>query len=328
VPSSFDIHLAPKSIEQVLRLGRRLEELGYDGLFLADSHLNNIDPFQAVTAASQSLKRLRFGTAVTNMVFRDPTVLASSSVTANDLSNGRFTLGLGTGDGTVYRMGRKPTPMTAFEEGVVAIRELVNGRPVSASPGSFTLRNAGRHPLPVYLSVEGPRGLVAAGRVADGVILGSGFDLRVLQWARDAIAEGAAEAGRRLDEIPLMAAGIICIDSDGETARNRVKSRLANRAHHNFRYSLNTVPLEHRDAVLRFMDAFDVLKPIEERVPVELIPDYLVERFSIAGTAEECAARVKDLEAMGIRQFLLTPPGDHYEETVEAWAEQVIPSLT
>ena len=323
--AEFYVHLAPKSMGDVLRLGALIEDLQYDGLFFADSHLGNLDPFQVVAVAAQSLQRLHFGTAVTNMVYRDPTVLASSTMTAHELSDGRFTLGLGTGDGTVYRMGLKPTRMAAFEEGTRTVRELVAGRPARFSAGELSMRTNGLSAPLVYLSVEGPKGLRAAGRVADGVILGNGFDLRVLEWARALIAEGAREAGRDTGDIGLLAAGMICVDDDGEHARALVRRRLANRAHHNFRHTLETVPQEHRAAVQRFMDNFDVRKPIEERVPPELIPDYLVHRFAIAGTPAECTARISELQAAGISRFLLTPPGNHYEETLRRWAGGMLP---
>ncbi|MBI1993556.1 MAG: LLM class flavin-dependent oxidoreductase, partial [Deltaproteobacteria bacterium] len=180
-------------------------------------------------------------------------------------------------------------------------------------------------PVPVYISAEGPRTLRLAGRAADGVILGSGFDLRVLEWARDQIAEGAREAGRSPSEIDIMPAGMIYVDADGSRARRLVRPRLANRAHHNFRFTMETVPLEEAPGVKRFMEGFDVTKPIEERIDPALVTDYLVERFTIAGTPEECTAKIRSLEQAGVRSLLLTPPDADYSEVMEAWGRSVIP---
>jgi 5,10-methylenetetrahydromethanopterin reductase len=179
----------------------------------------------------------------------------------------------------------------------------------------------------MYLSVEGPRGLHLAGMVADGVILGSGFDTRVLDWVRDKIARGAAEAGRSMDDIDLMAAGMVCVDEDGDKARAVVRGRLANRAHHNFRFTLETVPPEELPGLKRFMENFDDTKSIDEKVDPKFVTDYLVQRFSIAGTAEECVARVKQLEKAGLKRLLLTPPGKVYSNTVQAWGRKVIPNF-
>jgi Luciferase-like monooxygenase len=98
----------------------------------------------------------------------------------------------------------------------------------------------GKRPVPTYISAEGPKTLRVAGRVCDGVILGTGFDLDVLEWAEARIAEGAKEGGRDLAEIDIMPAGMIYVDDDGAPARKRVRSRMANRAHHNFRFTMET----------------------------------------------------------------------------------------
>jgi len=68
-------------------------------------------------------------------------------------------------------------------------------------------------------------------------------------------------------------------------------------------------------------------KPIEQRIAPELVSDYLVHRFAIAGTPEECAARVRALAAAGVKRLLLTPPERIYLEVVNAWGREVIPKL-
>src|SRR5438105_256931 len=88
--------------------------------------------------------------------------------------------------------------------------------------------------------------------------LGTGFDKQVTDWARGRIAEGAKEAGRSLEEIDVMPAGMIVVDDNGDVARQRVRSRMANRAHHNFRFTMETVPEGEAAGVKRFMDNFDI----------------------------------------------------------------------
>jgi alkanesulfonate monooxygenase SsuD/methylene tetrahydromethanopterin reductase-like flavin-dependent oxidoreductase (luciferase family) len=73
------------------------------------------------------------------------------------------------------------------------------------------------------------------------------------------------------------------------------------------------------------MNGFDISKPIEERIDPRLVTNYLLQRFTIAGTAEECVARVKQLEAADVHRLLLTPPNAVYNETMEAWGQRVIP---
>jgi alkanesulfonate monooxygenase SsuD/methylene tetrahydromethanopterin reductase-like flavin-dependent oxidoreductase (luciferase family) len=90
---------------------------------------------------------------------------------------------------------------------------------------------------------------------------------------------------------------------------------------------METVPPEEVAGVERFMRGFDISKPIEERIDPELVSDYLVHRFTIAGTAEECAARVRELSAAGVKRLLLTPPEAIYLDVVAAWGREVVPQL-
>jgi 5,10-methylenetetrahydromethanopterin reductase len=88
---------------------------------------------------------------------------------------------------------------------------------------------------------------------------------------------------------------------------------------------METVPEKEVAGVQRFMDGFDISKPIEERVDPDLITDYLLQRFTIAGTPEECIGRVKALEALGIERVLLTPPNAIYDQVMNDWGKRVIP---
>lgn len=322
--SLHSVHGGVKTFDEILQRAQRAEELGFDGIFLGESHLSTLDSFQVLAACALKTDRTLLGIAVTNMVYRDPTVLAGAAASLNEISKGRAILGLGTGDGPVYTLGRKPTPLARFEEGIKTIRDLVQGKSISVPTGKAAIQFHLR-PVPVYLSVEGPRGLRVAGRVADGVILGTGFDLRVLEWARARIREGAEEAGRRLTDINLIAAGMICVRDDGKEARAIVRRRLANRAHHNFRFTLETVPPEELEAVKKFMAAFDTMRPMEERVEPKLVTDYLIDRFAIAGTASECIERIEKVLDAGVEHLMLTPPRSVYHETVDAFARSVMP---
>ena len=326
---TFCLHGSARTVQEAVARARRAEELGFEAVFFADSQMNNVDPFQAMAMCAANTKRIRFGTAVTNIVYRDPSVVANSFATLNEISEGRAIAGVGTGDGPVYSLGRTATRLVDFEKGLRVIRDLLHDRGVDVpeskerAGGNVKLK-AGKRPVPIYISAEGPKTLRVAGRTCDGIILGTGFDLDVLEWAEARVAEGAKETGRAPSEIDLMPAGMIVVDDNGDLARKRVRSRMANRAHHNFRFTLETVPEKEVAGVQRFVAGFDISKPIEERVDPELVTDYLLERFTIAGTPQECITKVKHLEATGIQRVLLTPPNAIYDEVMEAWGKRVI----
>jgi len=324
--SLHSVHGGVKTIDEIHRRAERAEELGYDGIFIGESHLSSLDSFQTLATCAMLTRKLLLGIAVTNMVFRHPTVIAGATASLNEISKGRAILGLGTGDGPVYSQGRKATPLAEFEPGVKMIRDLVQGKAIDFPSGNLGLGFNVR-PVPIYVSAEGPKGLRLAGRSADGVILGTGFDLRVLEWARERMAEGAHEAARPPSDLSLIVAGMVCVRDDGDEARRIVRNRIANRAHHNFRFTLETVPPEELEGIKKFMAGFDVMKPMEERVDPDLVNDYLVRRFSIAGTAAECIERLEELRDAGVEHLMLTPPRKVYHETVEAFASKVMPQF-
>jgi 5,10-methylenetetrahydromethanopterin reductase len=325
--SLHSVHGGVKTIDRIHERARRAEELGYDGIFLGESHLSSIDSFQTLASCAMITRRLLLGIAVTNLVFRHPTVIAGAAASLNEISRGRAIMGLGTGDGPVYSQGLKATPLGEFEKGVKLIRQLVRGRAARFPTGEIALGFAIASPAPIYVSAEGPKGLQVAGRSADGVILGTGFDLDVYRWALKRIREGAAEAAREPSEISVIAAGMLCVRDDGNEARRIVRNRLANRAHHNFRFTLETVPAAELDGVKKFMAGFDVMQPMEERVDPELVTPYLTRRFAIAGNPAECIERVEELAAAGVKHLMLTPARKVYEETVDAFATKVMPHL-
>src|SRR3990170_4754193 len=187
----FCLHGSARSVKEAVGRARRAETLGFEGIFFADSQMNNVG-------------------------YRDPTITANSFATLNEISTGRAIIGLGTGDGPVYSLGRTATRLADFEKGLRVIRDLLHDRGVDVpkskerAGGNVQLK-IGKRPVPIYISAEGPKTLRVAGRTCDGVILGTGFDLDVLEWAEARIAEGAREVGRNTGEIDIMPAGMISI---------------------------------------------------------------------------------------------------------------------
>src|SRR4029434_6749920 len=97
----FCLHGSARSVQEAVDRAERAEAVGFEAIFFADSHMNNVDPYQVMAICALKTKRIRFGTAVTNMVYRDPTITANSFATLNEISDGRAIVGLGTRDGPV-----------------------------------------------------------------------------------------------------------------------------------------------------------------------------------------------------------------------------------
>lgn len=96
-PFRFGVNILEfSSGEEFRQRCRRAEEQGYDILHVPD-HLGWCAPFPALVAAAQVTERPRLGTFVLNAGFWNPALLAREVATLDQLSNGRFELGLGAG---------------------------------------------------------------------------------------------------------------------------------------------------------------------------------------------------------------------------------------
>jgi probable F420-dependent oxidoreductase len=85
-----------KSQTSVQEAARRAEDLGFDVLLVPD-HLGAPAPFPTLMSAAQSTTTIHLGTFVLNACFYKPALLARDVAAMNDLSGGRFELGLGAG---------------------------------------------------------------------------------------------------------------------------------------------------------------------------------------------------------------------------------------
>lgn len=77
--SIHSLHPGVKNIDEIHKRAMRAEELGYDGIFRGESHLSSIDSFQTLASIAMITQRVLLGIAVTNIVFRDPTVIAGAA---------------------------------------------------------------------------------------------------------------------------------------------------------------------------------------------------------------------------------------------------------
>jgi probable F420-dependent oxidoreductase len=147
-----------------------------------------LSPLPALAAASAVTERVGLSTMVLNNELRHPAVLANEAAVVSELSEGRFTLGIGAGHAEAEHVAiGLPLPPPAerierLETTVVALRRLLDGGTVTTS-GSFPQLTEHRvapepsHPVPILVG-GGARGVqAAAARHAD--VLGlTGFSAR------------------------------------------------------------------------------------------------------------------------------------------------------
>lgn len=173
----------------------------------------------AIAARTDSL---RLGTAVSCPIQRiHPALIAQAAATTAQLLDGRFFLGLGSGENLNEHIvgGRWPSAEQRREillEAVAVIRQLFEGDLVSHDGRFFTVDRARLYtlpdqPPPIYLAASGPEAAIAAGEVADGM-LGTAPDPELL----DVFAANGGEHKPRIGELT------VCFAPTREAVSERV----------------------------------------------------------------------------------------------------------
>lgn len=301
------------------------EELGYDHVWFGDSQ--NIWRESSVTmaAAAVGTERIVFGTGVTNAVTRHRSLLASTWATLSELTGGRVALGIGTGDSSLRTMGLTPLKLAELEEAVDELRRLLRGEEVHEAVSGSPYRLAYlREPLevPIYIAASAPKILRLAGRIADGVIMLVGTDPRFLEGALAAVEAGAKDGGRTLADLHIVLWTPTAIDDDGRAARDLVRAHVA-------RVVIRPLPAEigtdQMEAIERIKQGYDYYHHMDtEAGHADDVTDDLVDLFALAGTVDECAARLRTIVAAGVDQVSIVPfvrPGGDRAATMRTFAE-------
>jgi probable F420-dependent oxidoreductase len=184
----------------------RAEELGYTDVWTAE--IGAVDAFSPLAAVATRTTRVRLGTALVPVFTRPPALVAMSAVGIQNLSGGRFVLGVGASSPAIVGqwMGTPfEDPVVRVEEYVALLRDMLGGKKVDRDGATvrshgFRLQIGVDAPVPIHVGALGPRMCRLAGRVADGVL----FFLMTPDGVRQALEEvhaGAREAGRDPDGI-------------------------------------------------------------------------------------------------------------------------------
>jgi 5,10-methylenetetrahydromethanopterin reductase len=276
-------------------IARRAEEAGVDVLSVFNDLLYQpaIGPLLLMARVTE---RIRLGPAALNPFTLHPYEIAGQIATLDSVSGGRAYLGLAKG-AWLDRLGiDEPRPLDALREAVQVIEALLTGDETGVAGKRFTLAPATtlayprvRNHVPLLIGTWGRETARWAGMVAGEVKIGGTANAELLPVVRDWIEN---------PDVRLVVGCVTVVDEDADWARAHAAS----------------VVQPYIDVVARHDPT---LEPGEEP---------RLERFCIAGTPEDVAARVVELwEAGADRVELGTPQGRTPLAGVELICERVLP---
>jgi probable F420-dependent oxidoreductase len=316
------------SVERTIALARQAEAAGFSHGWLFDSHVIWRDPYPLLTLIARETSALRLGTCVTNPATREPSVTASSLAVLQEISGGRFDLGIGRGDSAIRVLGKSPTTMAMLEEAVHVIRALAEGRPIEYEGATLQLPWSAGHQLPVWIAGYGPVALKMTGRIADGAMLQIA-DPDLVRWFASQVHDSAREAGRDPRAVKIMAAAPAHV-GDLADARDRIRWFPALVGNHVVDL-VNKYQGELPEALTHYIrgrEGYDYLHHAEVGSSnAAFVTDDIVDRFGLVGDTEAHVAKLRVLADAGVDQFNLYLMNGNEEEQLEIYGREIIPAL-
>ena len=215
---------AVRSLDESVSRAQAAERLGYESVWttqLPDAR----DASLVLTAYAAGTDRIRIGTAVLPIYTRHPTAMVQMAATLDELSGGRFILGMGISHKvTVEGMwGLKlESPVDAMREYLDIVRTTLRDGGCSSDGRHFSAHwsysGPRRADLPIMISALNPRMLELAGEMADGVVLYMCPPVYIEQQVLPAVRAGREKAGRSMDGFEIVAAVDTCLTSDRPAA--------------------------------------------------------------------------------------------------------------
>jgi coenzyme F420-dependent oxidoreductase len=304
-PVARDLFLpvaAQPSLDDLTELSERAEGNGYDRIWLPETW--GRDAVTVLATVAERTDSVGLGTSLTNVYSRSPTLIGQTAATLQEVSDGRFRLGVGP-SGPLLVEGwhgvEYVTPLRRTRETIEIVRQVLAGETVQYDGTCFQLSGFRlRHDLPVEsppidAGGMGPTAVELAGRFADG--------WHALMLTPEGLAERMADFRRGADlgdddpgEKRVTVAVPCCALSDRERARYLVREHLA--------FYVGAMGTFYRDALGR--QGFEETARTVARqwangnreAAIDAIGDELVDEIAAAGHPEECTEKLAAFAAV------------------------------
>ena len=224
-------------IEEAAEVCRRLGGMGFSAIYAPQHYLSYPTPWpqplEVLARLASEAQGLKLVTGIINLPYHNPVDIAERVATLDQISNGRFIMGLGLsyrekelgafGTNRRERMGR-------FEESLTLIKQLWTGEEVTFE-GRFWNIHEGKlgllpvqkpHP-PVWIAAQSDGAVRRAAAMGDACLLGpqpSWADYRILAGKYRAALEKQGKEGKGM----LVANRSVAIARDRETAKREARA--------------------------------------------------------------------------------------------------------
>ena len=325
-PVRFGVNYLPGPASETLRWAKIAEEAGFDIVGIADSQSVYRDVYMCLALCAAGTRRVRLGPRVINPLTRHPAVVAGAAATLAEMAPGRTMLGIGTGDSAVLNLGLTPSSRARLRAYVAAVRELletgrsvwegpprphdVGQRPGSGlprrlrppdAPARGRDRGRGNHQHRAHPGHRPGLDRPRASRRGGGRTASRGRGPLVAPGRQRARRPGGGH--RRGRDDPRVGRKPPQPVHDGGQAHSGRAARCGGRARGPLPAEEHSKPDSSNRGLIRELGLLD----------------YLADRFAIAGTVDECTAKIEAAVAAGARQFWMSIHFDDKERFLRDW---------
>lgn len=317
-------------VQDYVTYAKAAEAAGFDQFWVSDDLFLRSAPV-ILSAIAIATERIEIGTCILNPYTIHPSEIAMIAVTLDELSNGRFNLGIASGAEDFMKWVGLPYkyPRTYVIETIDAINKLTSNQraPMQGKMLNWTdeayLRFQSKRRVPIYLGAMSPKMLEEIGAIADGglpLLFPPEHYANVMPY----INKGMERAGRSADDVDVAACIWCSISDDQAQAEAMLADKVAYYGHAMSPLILEQLGLTQAD-FSEIDHAYHVENDIEKAKSM-VTPQML--KIGIAGTTDALNERLEKLAEMGVQHMSFGPPlGPDILGAIQAIGRDVIPKF-
>ncbi|MCC7354699.1 MAG: LLM class flavin-dependent oxidoreductase [Anaerolineae bacterium] len=316
-------------IREGMKYVQYAEQRGFEAVWQAESRLvrDAIVPMSAFAAVTE---RIKVGSGVINNWTRNAAIIAATFSTLDDLAPGRVICGVGAWwEPLASKVGvDRRKPLKAMREVVTVVRRLLamervtfHGEFVNVTDIELDIVHGERKPkrVPIYIGATGDQMMELSGEIADGVVLNYLVSPDYNKKAMQLLAQGAARAGRTLNDVDKPQLVVCSVDRDRskalDNARELVTQYLGQQPHIMKASGVSQELLDRINKVLTWPATEEQI-----RQAMKLVPNEVVQLITASGTPDECRAKVREYVDNGCTCPILYPLGDDVKLMIDTFA--------
>lgn len=315
----------------VLRYAQEADELGYDSFWIPEAWA--YEAFTLLTEIALHTKRIRLGTAIVNVFSRSPGLMAMHAATLDDISGGRFVLGLGTsGEKVVRGFHGIPfhKPLTRLRQYIQVVQTLISGQRLTDSGADlwefrhFKLEMTPlRNRIPIFCACLNDKAIQMVGELADGW-MPTFWPWQQMDKGIELLARGAAISGRDASEITISPFTTVIPMPDKEMSYRSARGLIS--------FYIGGMGVYYHDMLARmgFAENVGVVRDLyvqkKRDEAADAVSDDLLNALVIAGEPGFCRTRLGEWRQHGINLPILGLPTDLGPEICSLYMQMMAPA--